>query len=169
MKEFKPSVMYTFVRGRQLEGTFPGDPRTGIWRITSLRVSRGWGCPPEQAWPYNGDASAWPPAEPPGIDKLARNFRINVYQRVRTLNEGRAILAGKQFEVVVTVGITDAWYDARGGRIPTRSHYDKPQFFHTVALVGYDDSAAEFEFANSWGVGWGDKGYGYLPYGLPNF
>lgn len=162
MKEFEPSGMYTFVRGRQLEGTFPGDPCTGIWPITAFRVNRGWGCPPEEAWPYNGDASAWPPSEPPGIDRLARDFRINVYQRVRTLNECRAILAGNV--VLVTVAITDAWYDARGGGIPTRSQNDRPAGVHAVLLVGYDDLAAEFKFANSWGVGWGDKGYGYLPY-----
>ena len=45
MKEFQPSVMYNFVRSRQLEGTFPGDPLTGVWPITSYRVSRGMGVP----------------------------------------------------------------------------------------------------------------------------
>ena len=30
------SRRYGFVRSRQLEGTFPGDPKTGVWPITSL-------------------------------------------------------------------------------------------------------------------------------------
>ncbi|HVA84202.1 MAG TPA: GNAT family N-acetyltransferase [Candidatus Binataceae bacterium] len=164
MEEFEPSVMYSFVRGRQLEGTFPGDPTTGVWPITSFRINRGWGCPPERAWPYNGDASAWPPSEPPEIDKLAKDFRINIYQRVRTLTECRAILADRQVPVHVTVGISDAWDNPCKGRIPTQSQDDKPRGDHAVLLVGYDDSAAELIFRNSWGVGWGDKGYGYLPY-----
>ena len=164
MQDFNQSVMYNFVRSRQLEGTFPGDPATGTWPITSLRVNRGWGCPPEEAWPYNGDASTWPPSEPPEIDKLAKNFRINVYQRVRTLMESRVILGSKQLPVQVTLSITDAWYNARNGRIPTQSQGYKRVGDHAVCLIGYDDSAAEFMFRNSWGVQWGDNGYGYLPY-----
>jgi len=35
---------------------------------------------------------------------------------------------------------------------------------HAVLLVGYDDKTKVFKFQNSWGVGWGDKGYGYIPY-----
>src|SRR6202023_1443625 len=32
-------------------------------------------------------------------------------------------------------------------------------------IFGYDDKDARLHFANSWGVNWGDGGYGYLPYG----
>ena len=78
--------------------------------------------------------------------------------------ECRAILTHRHLGVLVTVGITDAWYNAPGGRIPSRSQHDKWVGDYAVVLVGYDDSAAEFAFANSWGVVWGDKGYGYLPY-----
>lgn len=35
---------------------------------------------------------------------------------------------------------------------------------HAVLLVGYDDKTKVFKFQNSWGVEWGDKGYGYIPY-----
>lgn len=35
---------------------------------------------------------------------------------------------------------------------------------HAVLIVGYDDSKQLFKFKNSWGAGWGDRGYGYLPY-----
>ena len=51
---YPPSVRYGFVRARQLEGTFPGDKETGTWPITALRISYGWGMPPEEAWPYRG-------------------------------------------------------------------------------------------------------------------
>src|SRR5580700_9540106 len=95
-----PSVMYNFVRSRQLEGTFPGDHSTGVWPITSLRISRGWGCPPEEAWPYKGRAEDWPPIEPPDIDRVARNFRIDIYQRVRTLLECKTVLARSNLPVM---------------------------------------------------------------------
>ena len=35
---------------------------------------------------------------------------------------------------------------------------------HCVVLVGYDDNTNLFECANSWGTGWGNSGYFYLPY-----
>jgi C1A family cysteine protease len=35
---------------------------------------------------------------------------------------------------------------------------------HAILLVGYSDTNKLFKFQNSWGIGWGDKGYGYLPY-----
>jgi hypothetical protein len=34
---------------------------------------------------------------------------------------------------------------------------------HVVTLVGYDPSAKEFIFRNSWGPGWGNGGYGFVP------
>ena len=35
---------------------------------------------------------------------------------------------------------------------------------HAILFVGYDDGRRVFKFKNSWGAGWGDNGYGYLPY-----
>jgi len=35
---------------------------------------------------------------------------------------------------------------------------------HCITIVGYDDSKSVFICANSWGTGWGDKGYCYIPY-----
>ena len=35
---------------------------------------------------------------------------------------------------------------------------------HAVVAVGYDDSDRVFICRNSWGEGWGDAGYFYMPY-----
>ena len=163
-KDYEPSRMYLFVRGRQLEGTFPGAPGTGIWPITSWRISRGWGVPPESTWPYNGDASAWPPSEPPGIDASARRYRGGRYQRVRTLQECRIVLGSMGFPVMVSLKITGTWGSAPGGRISFPSPSEAVVGCHTVLVEGYDDSKSEFKFANSWGADWGDHGSGYIGY-----
>jgi GNAT superfamily N-acetyltransferase len=155
--------VYIFVRSRQLEGTFPGDPTAGTWPITALRILRGWGVPPEEDWPYDGDASAWPPIEPPRIDALAKDGRIGCYQRVRTLAECKKALSQNQ-SVLVSLDITDKWESAPQGRIPPLSPSDVSLGSHSVHLVGYDDGKSEIIFANSWGENWGDRGYGYIPY-----
>jgi len=38
------------------------------------------------------------------------------------------------------------------------------QLVHAVLIVGYDDSERVFKFKNSHGAGWGDNGFGYMPY-----
>jgi C1A family cysteine protease len=35
---------------------------------------------------------------------------------------------------------------------------------HAVLAVGYDDKAKRFTVRNSWGPGWGIKGYFTIPY-----
>lgn len=161
-KEF--SAQYIFVRSRQLEGTFPGDASTGTWPITCCRIRRGWGVPTEDVWPYNGDASAWPPREPPNVDAAAKPNRCGRYQRVRTLSECKAVLGLMELPLVVSLEITDKWSNAHEGRIPPASATDVVLGLHSVLVHGYDDSNAEFSFQNSWGAQWGDGGHGYISY-----
>ena len=35
---------------------------------------------------------------------------------------------------------------------------------HAVLAVGYDNDQQRFRFRNSWGTGWGQEGYGTIPY-----
>jgi GNAT superfamily N-acetyltransferase len=155
------SRQYQYVRARQLEGTYPGDRMTGTWPITAWRVSWGWGGPPEKAWPYR--TSIWPPPEPAQIDILARRNLGFRYQRVRSLYECKFVLAYHS-PVAVSIDITRSWFDAPKGRIPERRHGEPTVASHSVTLTGYDDSKQQLKFINSWGPGWGDKGYGYISY-----
>jgi len=155
------SAQYPYVRGRQLEGTFPGDRWTGIWVVTVMRIGHGLGYVPERCWPY--DTSIWPPVEPAGLDSIARDYRQNTYyRRVRTLTECKAIL--QRMPVCTAVTITEDWSNAVQGRIPQLQKPYVPTGSHSVLLLGYDDEKSEFMFQNSWGIEWGDKGFGYLPY-----
>lgn len=40
---------------------------------------------------------------------------------------------------------------------------------HAVVLVGYDNSRGWWIIRNSWGTGWGDSGYGHIPYSGHSF
>lgn len=153
--------MYNFVRSRQLEGTYSADPGIGAWVVTSFRVMKGWGVPDEADWPYDGDASYWPPTEPPSIDERAKRNRVGVYQRVSSIDDCRFMLAS-ELPVCVALCIDEGWFDTSDGVIQIPN--DEPNLGHAVLLVGYDDVAQRFAFRNSWGVAWGDHGYGYILY-----
>jgi GNAT superfamily N-acetyltransferase len=158
---FSLSALYNYVRGRQLEGTYSSDPSVGIWPITSLRVSYGWGAVPEYVWPY-ASSRDWPPTEPSGLDVTAKQRRILSYQRLRSMEECKLALQKQTF--FASFGITSQWFDAKDGIIEVSPPNPKIIGSHCVGVVGYDDERGQFIIRNSWGENWGDKGYGWVPY-----
>ena len=58
----------------------------------------------------------------------------------------------------------DNLFSATQGVVPLPQGTSKIIGGHAVCFVGYDDAKQQFKFKNSWGLGWGDRGYGYLPY-----
>jgi len=167
MRKWEPdsriSVLYSFVRGRQLEETFPGDPQTGVWPITAMRVFFGWGSILHDEWPVEIPRPWPPPSEPPGLDEIAKQRRTNHYFRVRTREECRRTLAFCG-PVLASFEITNEWFTAPLGAIPAPLPGTQYVAAHSVLLVGYDDTKEQFKFMNSWGSDWGDRGFGYLPY-----
>ena len=163
-KDNKPifSVTYNYVRGRQLEGTYNNDPKIGYWPITALRISRGWGAPLQEEWPDSWDAASWPPEEPPNMDRCASIHKIFAYQRIRSSIEcEQALSAGSAF---VSVDMTNLWANSKNGKIKLPSKDDEINARHAFCIVGCNNRKKEFKFQNSWGIKWGDQGYGYLPY-----
>lgn len=152
--------MYAYVRARQLEGNFSDDPQLGAWIVTDLRIRKGWGSPPESEWPY--EPHPWPPVEPPGIDDIAKRRRLFAYGRVRTLDDFRRLLTEHQ-PIAVAVEIDDTWHSTSDGQLGEPAQHSSCGA-HSVLVVGYRDSDRDLIFANSWGPGWGDNGYGYMPY-----
>ena len=159
LSSFRPSLQYGFVRGRQLEGTFPGDKQTGVWPITGHRISYGWGQPPEENWPYPLPDAVWPSIEPTGIDCVAKEYRFVPYKRVRAIDDCKRILLSGEPGVMVSLDISEKWANPPQGRIPVPSPTDLTFSTHVILLVSYDRERDEFTFRNSWG-NWGRKGYG---------
>ena len=157
-----PSRMYSFVRARQLEGSYPGDHTTGVFVQTAMRIARGWGTPDEKQWPYDASGN-WPPTEPKGIDGAAKRHRISAYQRVRTLDECKLALAqGATVNISVSIAMTD-WRHPPKGRIPMPANDTDLSVTHSILVMGYDNGANDLIIQNSWGANWGEGGYGYLP------
>ena len=53
---------------------------------------------------------------------------------------------------------------AETGMVPMPQSNEQCIGGHAVCVVGYDNSKQMFLVRNSWGSGWGDKGYFYIAY-----
>jgi GNAT superfamily N-acetyltransferase len=62
------------------------------------------------------------------------------------------------------VPINNGWQNAQQGLISLPANGQAFTENHCVAAIGYDDNKRLIKFVNSWGMNWGDKGFGYLPY-----
>ena len=153
-----------------------------------LRLTMGamvlFGVPPEQYWPYtdaDGDFDKEPPAFCYAFAQSYRTIkyyrhdtpgtaRLQVLERLKTnLAAGHPAMFG--FTVYSSVDQAEAT-----GRIPYPSAREKIEGGHAVVALGYDDkmtiqnkaggrpSEGALLIRNSWGSGWGEKGYGWLPY-----
>ena len=54
---------------------------------------------------------------------------------------------------------------AQSGIVPMPTPGEKTMGGHAVMAVGYDDPTQRFIVRNSWGDGWGMKGYFTIPFG----
>jgi C1A family cysteine protease len=158
-----PSRLFIYYNERALEGTAGSD--SGAQLRDGIKVVVKQGVCPELEWPY--DVSRFAEAPPQRAYQHALMDRISSYLRLRqSLVQLRACLAaGFPFVFGFTVfeGM-EVPAVARTGDVPLPQPDESPLGGHAVAAVGYDDRLQAFVFRNSWGVGWGNAGYGHLPY-----
>jgi GNAT superfamily N-acetyltransferase len=170
--------VYPWIRSRLLEGTWPGGPDVGAWPASGNRVQRAWGLVERSDWSYR-PSDGWPPTEPPGLDQLAKKHRNNRYIRIRSAADCEIGIAsgigvvGASFDIV-----SQDWGNAPNGYIPVPAEGVIPDVGHCVPLMivvdehgrileesdSVDEKNRRFGFPNSWGVGWGDRGWGYMTY-----
>jgi hypothetical protein len=112
----------------------------------------------ETAWPYGSGVASDPSA-------IYHRARADVRRNVDLVAIVRASVASNRGALLILT-LTDAWYVvAKDGIIPPATSNDLRLGSHAVVVAGYDDRDGRFIIRNSWGRGWGDDGYGRLPYG----
>ena len=94
-------------------------------------------------------------------------YKIKSYYSVKTIDDIKNVLAVKQHPVLIGIAVYASFESesvAKTGIVPLPKKNEQMLGGHAVLVVGYDNKKKCLIVRNSWGAGWGDKGYFYLPY-----
>ena len=123
------------------------------------------GACPESEWPY--DISKFTQKPSPQAFRDAKKYKALTYQRlIQDQNTMKGCIA-EGFPFVFGITVYESMMSdevKRTGVMPMPSLTEQVLGGHAILAVGYDDDKRMFKFRNSWGDGWGDGGYGYIPY-----
>lgn len=124
-------------------------------------------------WPYVGcnpcrDSNCDIGKPKSGADLNAAKYKIKAYAKLENIMSMKRSLM-IDGPCVIGVRVYDNWKKEvikRTGKIPMPPQGIDPKGIggHALCVVGYDDDSRMFKLKNSWGVEWGETGYGYLPY-----
>jgi C1A family cysteine protease len=156
---------------------------TGAFLRSTMGAMVLFGVPPEEFWPYNPDDFE---KEPPSFSyAFAQNYQaLNYYRLDPPTTAKKEVL--ERVKTNLTAGLPSMFgftvYDSihqvsNNGEIPYPTAGEHIVGGHAVDAVGYDDSkkikntspqgsqtTGALLIRNSWGTGWGEQGYGWLPY-----
>lgn len=162
-KKMEHSRFFIYWNERVMEGTTDED--AGATLRSGMKVIHQLGSCDEKLWEHKEDNLFTAP--PKKCFTAAKKNKIKQYTRVGGhINSMKTILAsGVPF--VFGFAVYSSFMTAKvakSGVMPMPKSHDSMLGGHAVMAVGYDDKKKMVKIRNSWGVGWGQKGYFYMPY-----
>jgi C1A family cysteine protease len=156
------SRLFVYYNERVIEHTVASD--AGAMLRDGIKTLAKQGVCAEKNWPYTISKFKNKPSK--ACFTEAGTHVITSYERLQTLDDMRACLAaGYPFVFGFTVYASfEASTVAKTGVVPMPAAGEAVLGGHAVVAVGYKDSTKRFIARNSWGAGWGQKGYFTIPY-----
>ncbi|MFA6357349.1 MAG: C1 family peptidase [Candidatus Omnitrophota bacterium] len=156
------SRLFIYYNERAIEGTVNED--SGAYIRNGIKSLDRWGVCSEKLLPYDISQFTKKPNNECYIDAIYK--RISIYARLSGVADMLACLADG-YPVVFGIGVYESFETpevAKTGIVPMPADNEVLLGGHAVLAVGYDMAEKVFIVRNSWGEGWGQKGYFTLPF-----
>lgn len=160
---FTPSRLFIYYNERWIENTVDQD--SGAYLRDGLKSLNKQGVCDEEIWPYKVNKFKDRPADncySEGLKNIISDYERIDNSSLFLLKQclakgvpfvfGFSVFESFESEEVARTGIVE---------LPTS---ESMVGGHAVCAVGYDDRTSRFLVRNSWGEGWGQKGYFTMPY-----
>lgn len=157
------SRLFIYYYERLILGTVNYD--SGAYIRDGIKATNKYGASLESYWPYNISKYKREPVIEAKNDAL--NRKVSRYERVENF-DGCINALTNGYPIVVGFYVYSSFMSAtvaRTGNMPyPNTKREQLLGGHAVLLVGYDKNKKVFIARNSWGAGWGDRGYFYMPF-----
>ena len=159
-----PSRLFIYYNERAMEGTVKSDSGAAI--RDGIKVVNTQGACKEVTWPYTISKFKSKPviaAYKEGL--LYESVKYQGLDNTNLTSLKTALASGLPFVFGFSVYSSfESTAVASTGIVPMPAKNESLLGGHAVLCVGYDDSTQRFLVRNSWGPGWGIKGYFTIPY-----
>jgi C1A family cysteine protease len=146
---------------------------TGAWLRTTMKAMVLFGIPPEEFYPY--DISKFDDEPGAFYYAFAQNYQTILYFKLDKLGVSSTKLLKRLKNFLAAgypamFGFTVYNFGNENGEFEFPGPNDTVKGGHAIVAVGYDDNRkigkhkGAIKIRNSWGVNWGEGGYGWLPY-----
>ena len=159
------SRLFIYYYERLMLGTVNYD--SGAYIRDGIKATNHYGASLESYWPYDIKKFKNEPVTEAKNDALKR--KVTRYERVTNFN-GCIDALSNGFPVVMGFHVYSSFMTsavAKTGNMPyPNTKRERLLGGHAVLLVGYNKTRKVFIARNSWGTGWGDRGYFYMPFNV---